>query len=52
MVFCAKYVAAILSFFFPLPVLGMDARAVGGHPDNRSALSPVPIVSFLFIERL
>lgn len=52
-VVCAKYVAAILSFFFfPFPVLGMEARAVGGHPDNCSALSPVPIVLFLFIERL
>lgn len=48
-VFCAKYVAAILSFFFfSFPVLGMEVRAVGGHPDNRSAMSPNPIclVSF------
>lgn len=35
-------------FFFSFPVLGMEVRAVGGHPNNRSAMSPNPIclVSF------
>lgn len=39
---------AAIFLFFNFPVLGIEARAVDGHPDNCSVVSPVPIhlVSF------
>lgn len=48
MVFFLLNMWLLFFFFFYFPVLGMEARAVDGHPDNCSAVSPVPIhlVSF------
>lgn len=52
MVFFALNMQLLFYLFLSFPSIGMEARAVGGLPDNRSATGPVPVVLFLPIERL